>query len=251
MAIIERIDRELDEGLTDRRGKEHYLVLRRERYSRQLLKVSERVNEALRRSDSRRQSIPSTPVEEPISDEEPTEADEDRVVRDRARGLTWHSLSKKHGISVEECRSIWKAGRPRLEARTPEDLLGNLEDYLARLDAAIEDCVVVFETADRDSTRLAAVKTRVDLEEARLYVMKVVGLLPSDMNEWHWQLMMDRLEHKLNALAEGKALPIEILQDIMAALAPQSRVLHPALPAASVQANGSNGAHLRILSCSA
>jgi hypothetical protein len=43
-ALIEAIDRDLnDRGVTDRRGKERYLLQRRERYSRQLMETMEQV----------------------------------------------------------------------------------------------------------------------------------------------------------------------------------------------------------------
>jgi hypothetical protein len=53
-AVIEAIDRDLSaRGVTDRNGKERYLLQRRERFSRRVLEVSDRVHEA--RNRSRRQ----------------------------------------------------------------------------------------------------------------------------------------------------------------------------------------------------
>ena len=50
-ALIEAIDRELDErGLTDKNGKERYLLPRRERYSRRLMEVSDRLLDAKARA---------------------------------------------------------------------------------------------------------------------------------------------------------------------------------------------------------
>jgi hypothetical protein len=50
-AVIEAIDHDLSaKGVSDRNGKERYLVARRERYSRRLMELSDRVLEAQRRS---------------------------------------------------------------------------------------------------------------------------------------------------------------------------------------------------------
>lgn len=51
MALVEAIDRDLDErGLTDRNGKERYLLQRRERYSRTLMEMNDRLLDALNRA---------------------------------------------------------------------------------------------------------------------------------------------------------------------------------------------------------
>lgn len=50
-ALIEAIDRDLSErGVTDKAGKERYMLQRRERYSRRLIEVSDRVLEARSRT---------------------------------------------------------------------------------------------------------------------------------------------------------------------------------------------------------
>jgi hypothetical protein len=55
-AVIEAIDHDLSvKGVSDRNGKERYLVARRERYSRRLMELSDRVLEAQARS--RKQAI--------------------------------------------------------------------------------------------------------------------------------------------------------------------------------------------------
>ena len=55
-AVIEAIDRDLSaKGLTDRNGKERYLLQRRERYSRRLIELSDRVLEA--RARARKQKL--------------------------------------------------------------------------------------------------------------------------------------------------------------------------------------------------
>jgi hypothetical protein len=62
-ALIEAIDHDLDaRGVTDREGKERYLLQRRERYSRQLMETMERVGRA--RVRARRHSAPDGVVGE-------------------------------------------------------------------------------------------------------------------------------------------------------------------------------------------
>jgi hypothetical protein len=59
-AVIEAIDRDLsDRGLTDRNGKERYILQRRERYSRRLMEVSDRVLAA--RNRTRKQKAIDSP----------------------------------------------------------------------------------------------------------------------------------------------------------------------------------------------
>ena len=59
-AVIEAIDRDLSaKGLTDRNGKERYLLQRRERYSRRLTELNDRVLEARARAGKQKLLDPS------------------------------------------------------------------------------------------------------------------------------------------------------------------------------------------------
>ena len=34
-------------------------------------------------------------------------ARDDRIVADRARGLTWATIGARHGVTERQCRTIW------------------------------------------------------------------------------------------------------------------------------------------------
>src|SRR4051794_23905516 len=83
------------------------------------------------------------------------------IVRDRARGLRWSTISSRHGLTQRQAQNIWAARRDEEhEQRVDPDEL--VLDEVASLDAAIEELALFAESTANDSVRLGAIKARID-----------------------------------------------------------------------------------------
>jgi len=71
------------------------------------------------------------------------------VIADRARGLSRATVAQRHQLSERHCREIWATGRT--SDLDPHASLEALTDFLAHLDAAIEDLALLAETTRNDA----------------------------------------------------------------------------------------------------
>lgn len=90
-----------------------------------------------------------------------------RIVADRAAGLTWPTIARRHDLSERQCQEILRAhraARPRFEARDPVDAV---TEVVEQLDSVIEKFALVAE------------QTEVGLQEARSPCSCNRGQVPS------------------------------------------------------------------------
>src|SRR5262245_51822259 len=71
---------------------------------------------------------------------------DEAIIRDRARGITWITISEQHGISARQAQVIWaehlRDAHPAIEHIDPVDAL---REHLAQLESVLEDAAVLAE----------------------------------------------------------------------------------------------------------
>ncbi len=72
---------------------------------------------------------------------------DEQIIAERARGLTWPTIARRHGLSERQCRNIWSARPGRVSCRDLTDLEARVDEALEGYDAAIEDLAMLAASA--------------------------------------------------------------------------------------------------------
>ena len=102
------------------------------------------------------------------------------IVRDRARGRSWASLARRHGLSDRHCRRIVAEhahGHPQLEGLDPLDVVTGI---YGRYEPAIDELVDLSDQARNESARVGAIKARIEIIKAETDLLQAIGVLPRE-----------------------------------------------------------------------
>ncbi|MFN2471238.1 MAG: hypothetical protein ABR583_09695 [Gaiellaceae bacterium] len=102
------------------------------------------------------------------------------ICRDRARGLTWATISERHGVTDRQCRAIWSA-RPSRVQFEGVDPFEELAEAIERVEAVVEDAALLGESA-HDAVRAGALKTRLAALRELRELQFAAGLLPDPVS---------------------------------------------------------------------
>jgi hypothetical protein len=145
-----------------------------------------------------------------------------RIIEARARGLSWPRIAHMHGISDRQARRIvadYRASGPALHDRDPVEIV---EETLEAYETAIADLVVLAEETNHDSTRLGAIKARLDVYQARNELLRTIGVLPSDLGSLHVAIDLSQIAGRLVALFEHAQVPERVKAEILDAIDPRA-----------------------------
>jgi hypothetical protein len=101
-----------------------------------------------------------------------------RIVADRAAGLRWPTVARRHELSERQCQQIVKehrAAQPPFESHDPVDAVMELVE---QLDSLVEKFALVAEETAHDAVRVGALRSQAAAMEQRFTVMHTLGLLP-------------------------------------------------------------------------
>jgi hypothetical protein len=102
-----------------------------------------------------------------------------RIVADRAAGLTWPTIARRHDLSERQCQEIVKAHRatwPLLESHDPIDAITELVE---QLDSIVEKFAIVAEETKHDAVKVGALRSQLAAMEQRFTVAHALGLVPT------------------------------------------------------------------------
>jgi hypothetical protein len=100
------------------------------------------------------------------------------IAADRAAGLTWPTVARRHDLSERQCQEIVKAhraARPPFESRDPVEAVTELVE---QLDSLVERFALVAEETKHDAVRVGALRSQLSAMEQRFTIMQTLGLLP-------------------------------------------------------------------------
>lgn len=95
-------------------------------------------------------------------------------------------------------------------------------ETLEAYEAAIEDFTLLAERTDHDSTKLGAIRARLDTYHARIDLMRTIGVLPSDLGYMAVPIDLARIADRLVEVFERVEIPQPVMEQIMEALAPSA-----------------------------
>jgi hypothetical protein len=159
-----------------------------------------------------------------------------RVVQDRARGMSWTRIADRHEISDRQARRIvaeYRQSRPALHEHDPVEVV---EETLEAYEAAIDELAILAETTDHDSTRLGAIKARLDAQQERVELLTRIGVLPRDLGQAGVEIDLREIAARLDAVLSSPGVSPALREGVITALDPRSP--EPA-PLALVRTNGS------------
>ena len=101
------------------------------------------------------------------------------IVSDRAAGLTWLTVARRHDLSERQCQEIvreHRAAEPLFESRDPVEAV---TDLVEQLESIIEKFALIAEQTGHDAVRVGALRSQLAAMEQRFLVMHALGLVPS------------------------------------------------------------------------
>ena len=142
---------------------------------------------------------------------------DDRIVADRARGLTWATIAERHGVSDRQARAIWKE---RLTAEPLESLdgLDAITEALLQVEAAIEDLALLAETTRNDPVRLGAIRARLEAQRDRVTLLRLGGYMPATWRAAMTEADIRRMTDTFGEIFRRDDVSDELLHDLIAAL---------------------------------
>jgi hypothetical protein len=118
-----------------------------------------------------------------------------------------------------------------------------VEATLDAYETAIADLVILAQETRHDSTRLGAIKARLDVYQARNDLLRTIGVLPSDLGELRLAIDLTQIAGRLITLFEHAAIPEPMKAEILDAIDPRA---DPPLESSQVGVGQhGNGHHLR------
>jgi hypothetical protein len=136
-----------------------------------------------------------------------------RIVTDRAAGLTWPTIAKRHDLSERQCQEIVKtqrAAQPLFEARDPVE---TVTEVVEQLDSIIEKFALVAEQTGHDAVRVGALRSQLAAMEQRFTVMHALGLVPS-LPLVRRDVDLRRLIDTMGRVLKRNGVPREVLVEI-------------------------------------
>jgi hypothetical protein len=142
-----------------------------------------------------------------------------RVVEARARGLSWTRIAHLHGVSERQARRVcadYRASRPALHERDPVEVV---EETLAAYESVIDELAVLAGETNHSSTKLGAIKARLDVYEARNHLLRSIGVLP-DLGSLRVAIDLSQIAGRLVDLFERAQIPESVKAQILDAVDP-------------------------------
>ncbi len=140
------------------------------------------------------------------------------VVADRARGLTWPTISARHGLCERQCREVVRAHRASGPALDEHDPLEEVQEALEQLESLVEQLALVVESSKHDAVRLGALKAQLAASGQRLALMQAVGILPRTLGLLRQDADIYRVGDILLAVFDRHDVSLEARQEVLAAL---------------------------------
>jgi hypothetical protein len=139
------------------------------------------------------------------------------IVKARARGLGYDTISRSFGLSADRVRHICAEHR---ESDPPLAMASNTEalsDYIDLLDASIEEVSILAVNSNHEGARLGAIKARVDFAERKLAALQAYGAVPS-FDAHRFILDLDIVAETIVEVLGRYRVPIEAHEEISRAL---------------------------------
>jgi hypothetical protein len=162
-----------------------------------------------------------------------------RIVEDRARGLSWTRIAHRRGVSDRQARRIvadFRASQPALHEWDPVEVV---EETLGAYATAIEDLSLLAESTDHDSTKLGAIKSRLDVYHSRIDLLRAVGVMPRDLGYVGVALELRQIATRVVDVFESAGMPEQVKAQLLEAIDPRTALAPPPQPREHVgQLNG-------------
>jgi hypothetical protein len=139
------------------------------------------------------------------------------IVADRASGLTWPTIARRHDLSERQCQEIVRARRaerPLFESRDPVEAV---TDLVEQLDSVIEKFALVAEQTGHDAVRVGALRSQLAAMEQRFVVMRTLGLTPS-LDLVRQDVDLRRVAEVAVSVLRRHGVPDEVFVDFSSAL---------------------------------
>jgi len=104
-----------------------------------------------------------------------------RIVVDRARGLTWQTIAATHGLSCRHSRQVYLDQRRDGLVSEGFDAVDAVVEFVDRLETLVEEFALLAETAGQDSVRLGALNAKQRAIVELFNLKQAVGLVPRNL----------------------------------------------------------------------
>ncbi|MBA2637440.1 MAG: hypothetical protein H0U79_04330 [Solirubrobacterales bacterium] len=141
-----------------------------------------------------------------------------RVAADRACGLSWRTISARHGLGERQCREVVRAHRASGPALDEHDPVEVVQEALEQLESLVERLALVAETSRHDAVRLGALKARLAPSAQRLSLLQAVGILPRSLGLLRDDIDLRRMGEAISAIFDRHGVPFKAEENFLAAL---------------------------------
>jgi hypothetical protein len=144
-------------------------------------------------------------------------ARDERVAVDRARGLRWSTIARRHQISERHARELWKQ---RLDTEPLERLDGTeaIAEALVQVEQVIEDFALLSEATRHDAVRLGALRSRMAALGVRVSLLRLGGYLPFTPRAAMVEADIRRMGADVVRVLERHAVADAVVDDLLEAL---------------------------------
>jgi hypothetical protein len=125
-------------------------------------------------------------------------------------------------VSDRQARRIVADYRASLPALHEHDPMEVVEETLEAYGAAIEDLSLLAERTDHDSTKLGAIRARLDVHHARIDLMRTIGVLPHNLGYMSVAIDLRKIAARLLDVFDRAEISEQVMDHIMEAIDPRA-----------------------------
>lgn len=143
----------------------------------------------------------------------------DEIVVDRARGMSWGAIERKHGITTRQCQNVWTKfadeRKPALEGQDPLDVIVELiEGYRAQEEHLAE----LSDETDVVNEKIAAIREQRAHKEARTELLQAIGYLPKNLGTLAIEVDVRFLAQTVVEILDRHDVPVDARKELVEAL---------------------------------
>jgi hypothetical protein len=136
------------------------------------------------------------------------------VVASLHRGRLQADVAREHGISVRQVQRIVASWEGRCEPQDWIDPIAELRAALEMLRQAEADMAAIEEKPDNDAAHIGATRLKAELNERRIHLMQVLGLLPRTLAAVPVEHDLQQMLREFGEILQRHQVPHEALREL-------------------------------------
>lgn len=137
------------------------------------------------------------------------------------RGLSESQVANTYGIGERHVRRIlkeWRDAHPGPRETGMGDPLALVDEALELYQGAAEELALIAATTEHGSTRVGAIRTRIDAITRRVALLQATGLLPHDLGKLRLDIDVRYVAEQIVSIFQDEGIPAEVTDRVITVL---------------------------------